>query len=138
MTKVISGLEQKGCLKVDNTTREGTLYTLVLPRDVPIVQERITSIISPDEEEDYFTDPQKRLSLFERDKWTCQYCGEAVNRDNTTLYHYIPQCKGGTHAKANLRMACLVCNGIKSGKSFDEAAPFILKSIQERKQRRNE
>ena len=39
MTKVISGLEQKGCLKVGDTTRQGTLYTLMLPRDVPMVQE---------------------------------------------------------------------------------------------------
>jgi len=31
MTKVISGLEEKGCLRIGDTTREGTLYTLVLP-----------------------------------------------------------------------------------------------------------
>ena len=135
MTKVIKGLEQKGCVAIGDTTRGGTLYMVVLPRDVPMVKERIASLALPDEDEDYFTDPQRRLTLFERDDWTCQYCGEKVTRDNATLDHYIPQSNGGTHAKANLRTCCLICNGIKSGKSFDEAAPFILKSVQERRQR---
>jgi hypothetical protein len=135
MTKVIKGLEEKGCVAIGDTTREGTLYTVILPRDVPIVKERIASLVHHDEEEDYFTDPQKRITVFDRDDWTCQYCGERVTRDNATLDHYIPQSRGGTHAKVNLRTCCLICNGIKSGKSFEEAAPFILKSIQERRQR---
>ena len=117
------------------STREGTLYTILLPRDVPLVRERLAAITPPDDTEDYFTDPQKRLVLFERDKWVCQYCGEKVTKDNATLDHYIPQSQGGTHAMANLRTACLVCNGVKSGKSFEEAAPFILRSIQERRER---
>jgi len=135
MTKVIRGLEEKGCIEVGDTTREGTLYTILLPRDVPLVRERLAAITPPDDTEDYFTDPQKRLVLFERDKWVCQYCGEKVTKDNATLDHYIPQSQGGTHAMANLRTACLVCNGVKSGKSFEEAAPFILRSIQERRER---
>lgn len=135
MTTVIHGLEEKGCLTVGDTTREGTLYTILLPRDVPLVRKRVASMAPVDEAEDYFTDPQKRLALFERDKWICQYCGERVSKDNATLDHYIPQSQGGSHSKANLRTACLVCNGVKSGKSFEEAAPFILRSIQERRER---
>ena len=40
--------------------------------------------------------------------------------------------------KENLRTCCLICNSVKSGKSFEEAAPLILKSMQERRQRRND
>lgn len=136
MTKVIGGLEAKGCLSIGDTNREGTLYTIVLARDIPLVKERLASLPIPgDDEDDYFTDSQKRLVLFERDNWTCQYCGEEVTPENATLDHFVPQCRGGTHSKANLRTACLVCNGVKSGKSFEEAAPAILRSIQERKKR---
>jgi hypothetical protein len=135
ISKVIKGLEQKGCIGIGDTTREGTLYTILLPCDVPIVKERIASLVPPPEEEDYFSDPQKRLVVFERDDWTCQYCGEKVTKENATIDHYIPQSRGGTHVKANLRTCCLICNGIKSGKSFEEAAPFILKSVQERRRR---
>ncbi len=137
MTKIISGLEEKGCLSIGDTTREGTEYTIELPSNIPIVKEKIAIIQPEEKEEDFFTDPQKRNALFERDKFICQYCGEKVTKDNATLDHYIPQSKGGKHTKENLRSCCLLCNGIKSGKTFEEAAPHILKSIQERRERKN-
>lgn len=136
VTEVFRGLEEKGCVAIGDTTREGTLYTVLAPRDIPFVKEKLA--VPAPADSDYFTEPDKRRSLFERDKWTCQYCGEVVGVDNSTLDHYVPQCKGGNHSKENLRTCCLVCNAIKSGKSFEEAAPLILKSMQERRQRRSE
>jgi hypothetical protein len=136
VTEVLKGLEEKGCVAIGDTTREGTLYTVIAPREIPFVKEKMAVPVPADD--DYFTDPDKRLTLFERDKWTCQYCGETVASDNATLDHYVPQSKGGNHSKENLRTCCLVCNSIESGKSFEEAAPLILKSMQERRQRRNE
>jgi len=26
--------------------------------------------------EDYFNDPKKRILIFEKDNWICEYCGE--------------------------------------------------------------
>lgn len=133
VTDVVKGLEKKGCIRVGDTSREGTLYTVLLPREIPFVREALA--VPVPSEEDYFTDPEKRRILFERDKWTCQYCGEDVTKENASLDHYVPQSKGGGHSKENLRTCCLVCNSIKSGKSFEEAAPLILKSVQERRRR---
>ncbi|MEW6035156.1 MAG: HNH endonuclease [Candidatus Micrarchaeota archaeon] len=50
--------------------------------------------------------------------------------------HYIPQSKGGDNTKDNLRACCFICNSIKSGKSFEEASPLLLKNIIERKRKR--
>jgi hypothetical protein len=136
VTDVFRGLEEKNCISVGDTTREGTLYTIISPREIPFVKEKMATP-SPSKD-DYFTDPDKRKSMFERDKWTCQYCGEKVTEENATLDHYVPQSKTGGHSKENLRTCCLICNSIKSGKSFEEAAPLILKSMQERRQRRND
>ncbi len=135
ITKIIKGLEAKECIRIGDTNREGTLYIINLPRDIPIVAEKIAGFAAQDQEEDYFTDPEKRRIVFERDKWICQYCGEGVTTKNITIDHYIPQKDGGGHNKENLRTSCLVCNGIKSGKPYEEAAPLLLKSIQERKAR---
>ena len=135
MTKTIKGLEEKGCISIGDTNRGGTLYTLRLPRDIPIVQEILATKTPIDVDEDYFTDPTKRKIIFERDKWTCQYCEETVTADNVTLDHFVPQCKGGTGEKTNLRTACLLCNSIKSGKTYEEAAPYLLKSINGRKKK---
>lgn len=129
-------MEEKSCIKIGDTTREGTLYSVFLPEEIPSVKEKL-SIVTDPVEEDYFTNPEKRKEIFERDKYTCHYCGEKVTPENVTLDHLIPQHKGGGHTKENLKTSCLVCNSIKSGKTYEEAAPFLLKSIQDRRERNN-
>lgn len=137
VSKVLKNLESKGCIVIGDIVRDGTMYTVVQPCDIPLVKEKIAATAPIDQEEDFFTDPEKRSVIFERDNWICQYCGDKVTKDNSTIDHYVPQSKGGNHSKANLRTCCLACNSIKSGKLFEEAAPFILKSIQERRQRQH-
>ncbi|MGH7239144.1 MAG: HNH endonuclease [Candidatus Saccharimonadales bacterium] len=132
VTKLVKGLEQKSCIKIGDTDREGTLYTVLLPKDIPLVKEKL-AITSAPVEEDYFTNPSKRKEIFERDKYTCFYCGDKVTSENATLDHLIPQFKGGKNTKQNLKTSCLMCNSIKSGKTYEEAAPLLLKSIQERR-----
>lgn len=137
VTQVLKGLEVKNCIRIHDTNRDGTLYQVVLPEDIPLVREKLAEEEACVEaEDDYYNDPEKRLEIFERDNWTCQYCFEQVDKDNCTLDHFIPQSKGGGHGKENLRTCCLTCNSLKSGKLYDEAAPLILKSIGERRQRR--
>lgn len=136
VSKSLKGLEEKEVIKVGDTNRDGTLYTIVIPEQVPLVREKL-SIGEVEEDEDYFTNPKKRLELFERDKWICCYCGDKVTKENATLDHFTPQYKGGKHTKENLKTCCLICNSIKSGKTYEEAAPLLLKSIQERKARNN-
>lgn len=135
VSRLLQGLEQKGCIKVGDTDRFGTLYTVMLPKDIPLVAEKMVSSMPAKTEEDYFTNPNKRREIFERDKWTCQYCGEKVNQKNATLDHFIPKSKNGDDSKDNLKTCCLACNSIKSGKTYEEAAPLLLKSIQERRAR---
>lgn len=134
VTKILNSLEEKGCIKIGDTTREGTLYEVILPKEIPFVKEKMMTKSST-KEEDYFNDNEKRQELFERDKWKCHYCGEKVTKDNATLDHLTPQSKGGKNTKDNLKTSCLMCNSIKSGKTYEEAAPLILKSIKERKHR---
>ncbi len=134
VTKILKGLEEKGCVKIGDVNREGTLYTVLLPEEISLVKEKL-SIVQENEEEDYFTDPARRKEIFERDKWTCHYCGDKVTDKNATLDHLNPQSKGGGHTKDNLKTCCFICNAIKSGKTYEEAAPLLLKSIRDRKKR---
>lgn len=135
VTTLVKGLEGKGCIQVRDTNRDGTLYEIRLPESIPLVKEKLL-IVHEADDADYFTDEKKRKEIFDRDKWTCSYCGDKVTAENATLDHLVPQHKGGKHTKENLKTSCLMCNSIKSGKTYEEAAPFLLKSIQERKVRK--
>ncbi len=125
-------LAEKGCIRKGDTNRDGTLYTVYLPMEIPLVRNKL---VSPElaGDDDFFTVPEKRKEIYDRDNWTCGYCGDSVSQDNATLDHILPQSKGGTHGKSNLRTACLMCNSIKSEKTEEEAAMPLLKSIRERK-----
>jgi hypothetical protein len=92
-------------------------------KDVPI----------PIDQPNYFEEPVRRLELFERDGWQCGYCGETVTATTATLDHVIPQSLGGPHTAENLTTACLTCNSIKSGRTFEEAAPKILVELARRR-----
>ncbi len=137
ISKQLKGLEQIGCITIGDTTRDGTLYKIKFPNEIPIVIEKLSMTTTVDINPDYFNDPEKRNEIFERDDWTCFYCGDRVTSDNATLDHYNPQHLGGSHSKENLKTCCLTCNSVKSGKTYNEAAPYILKSIQERRVRKN-
>ena len=134
--QLLKRLEKKGVISIGDVNREGTLYRLILPKSIPFVVEKL-KLSQPLEDNDYFNPPEKRKEIFERDNWLCLYCGEKVDKKNATLDHYIPQSKGGSNSKDNLKTACLVCNSIKTGKSYEEAAPLLLKSIRERNTQKN-
>lgn len=71
--------------------------------------------------------PQRRLSrreIFQRDKFTCQYCGRE-GRD-LTIDHVFPRHRGGPHVWENLVSACKTCNHSKAGRTPEEARMKLL------------
>lgn len=62
-----------------------------------------------------------RAEILHRDQWTCQLCGEPLERDATvphphapTLDHIVPLALGGAHGPENLQAAHFICNSRKS------------------------
>ncbi len=60
-----------------------------------------------------------RLEVFNRDKYTCQYCGKQTRQ--LTLDHVIPRYRDGQHTWENVVSACVACNRRKAGKTPEEA-----------------
>ncbi len=65
-----------------------------------------------------------RLEVFNRDSYTCQYCGRTTRQ--LTLDHVIPRYRGGPHTWENLVSACTACNRRKAGKTPEEAGMKLL------------
>ncbi len=66
-----------------------------------------------------------RFEIFNRDKYTCQYCGEQSR--HLTLDHVIPRYRGGQHTWENVVSACVACNRHKAGKTPKEARMKLIR-----------
>ena len=60
-----------------------------------------------------------RLEIFNRDHFTCQYCGKETK--HLTLDHVIPRFRDGPHTWENVVSACMPCNRSKAGMTPHEA-----------------
>ena len=60
----------------------------------------------------------RREYVWERDRYTCQYCGKVTNSPHCD--HVIPQSKGGDKSPENLVTACPHCNCSKCDHTPEE------------------
>ncbi len=65
-----------------------------------------------------------RHEIFNRDKYTCQYCGRQTQQ--LTLDHIIPRSRGGEHTWENVVSACVTCNHRKAGRTPEQAGMKLL------------
>jgi hypothetical protein len=59
-----------------------------------------------------------RQAVFERDEWTCVYCGKRTG--TLTADHVVPVSRGGSSTLDNLVTACLDCNTAKATRTPEE------------------
>ena len=75
-------MEEKGVIeKAGDTNREGTMYKLLLPDEIPMCSDyrhaqttREPLPIDLKTELDYYNVQENRLRVFERDDYMCHYC----------------------------------------------------------------
>lgn len=72
----------------------------------------------------------RRFLVFERDKFTCQYCGAKSPDVLLEIDHLIPYSKGGGNDIDNLVTACEACN---NGKSDSVLPDDLIKQIKSRR-----
>jgi 5-methylcytosine-specific restriction endonuclease McrA len=68
----------------------------------------------------------KRLRIYMRDKFRCQYCGEKKVATELTLDHIVPRSRGGDNSPVNIVTACVACNNRKSNRTPAEARMPLL------------
>jgi 5-methylcytosine-specific restriction endonuclease McrA len=70
----------------------------------------------------------KRLRIYMRDKFRCQYCGDKRAATELTLDHILPRSRGGDNSPVNIVTACVACNNRKSDRTPAEARMPLLTS----------
>lgn len=68
-----------------------------------------------------------RHNIFERDKNTCQYCGETFDRKDLNLDHVIPRDRGGPTSWENIVCSCVWCNTKKANCTPREAGMRLIR-----------
>ncbi|HKO43777.1 MAG TPA: HNH endonuclease [Pyrinomonadaceae bacterium] len=68
----------------------------------------------------------KRLRIYMRDKFRCQYCGDKKVAAELTLDHILPRSRGGDNSPVNIVAACIACNNRKSNRTPEEARMPLL------------
>jgi 5-methylcytosine-specific restriction endonuclease McrA len=88
----------------------------------PSFEMRLPSVISL---KDYVETSRRpaftRFNVFLRDRFACQYCGEARPAHELTFDHVIPRSRGGHTTWANVVAACSGCNLRKGNLTPNEA-----------------
>jgi len=70
----------------------------------------------------------KRMRIYMRDKFRCQYCGEKKVAGDLTLDHILPRSRGGDNSPINVVTACVPCNTRKGSRTPAEARMPLLTS----------
>lgn len=70
----------------------------------------------------------KRLRIYVRDGFTCQYCGRRVSANDLTLDHITPRAQAGASPPENLVTACVPCNNRKADRTPEQARMPLLTS----------
>ncbi|UCE01959.1 MAG: HNH endonuclease [Candidatus Latescibacterota bacterium] len=68
-----------------------------------------------------------RRNIFERDRYTCQYCHRAPARSELSVDHVVPKSRGGTTTWSNVVLACTECNARKRDRLPREAGMRLQK-----------
>ncbi|MCH2169874.1 HNH endonuclease [Myxococcota bacterium] len=68
-----------------------------------------------------------RHNVFERDRYTCQYCGNEAPRAQLNLDHVVPRSLGGRTCWENVVCSCIECNRRKGGRTPEQARLRLLR-----------
>jgi 5-methylcytosine-specific restriction endonuclease McrA len=68
-----------------------------------------------------------RHNIFERDRNTCQYCGEVFERHDLNLDHVVPRDQGGPTLWENIVCSCVECNTHKGNRTPQQAGMKLIR-----------
>lgn len=68
-----------------------------------------------------------RSNIYNRDHFTCQYCGSQPGSKNLNLDHVLPKKMGGKTTWENIVTSCISCNTRKAMRTPEQAKMALLR-----------
>lgn len=68
-----------------------------------------------------------RANIYQRDDFTCQFCGVPFEPEDLTFDHVVPVAQGGKRGWGNIVTACEPCNRKKGARTPAEAGMTLLR-----------
>jgi len=116
----LRSLEKKDCLDVLSIERAGTRVRLRLPDEIGgVVPPEAAPSASDPELFDFFSIPQNRVLLLEREGHRCLYCLRQLNNDNYVVEH-VRSRPNGNNSYRNVVAACIQCNNRKGAAQAED------------------
>jgi HNH endonuclease len=72
-----------------------------------------------------------RQNIYQRDDYTCQFCGRTLAAEELTIDHLVPLALGGLDEKTNYVTACFPCNHTKGSMPLADYAQSINIDIEQ-------
>ena len=121
-------LEEKGCIQVLERSNKGITVKLLLPSQIPGIQNSEVEESALDIEElDFYKDRRLLGSILEREGYRCFYTGRKITSENCYLDHVVPQAGLGSNSYRNIVASCYDANSMKNDKSADEFIRSLYK-----------
>jgi len=116
----LQSLQEKGCIVVLDSTRNGRKVRLRLPSEIPgVVVANEGSAPLDIEAEDFFEIEANRACIVRREGHRCFYCLRQLTRENYVIEHVVSR-PVGDNGYRNVVAACRECNNRKGSSMAGE------------------
>ena len=116
----LSSLQEKNCISIIRTTHKGRLIKLLLPSEMyNLIPEFTPAALVSIEEMDFFTNPNNRLLLLQRENFRCFYTLQSLDATNFVVEHVISRPLGNNSYR-NLVAASREANNKKGNSSAED------------------
>lgn len=110
----IRALNERGCLRIEDRSRQGHLVRVLLPEEI----EGVVPLTQPEapidlEAIDFFNGRRFVSALLARENGRCFYCLKSLKPEVCELDHVISQIHGANHSYRNVVASCHECNTSK-------------------------
>ncbi len=122
----IRTLNERGCIKIEDRSRNGHLVRVLLPEEIEGVVPKNAPLVELELDGlDFYSGRRFLTALLARESNRCFYCLKSVRPESCELDHVMSRANGTDHSYRNVVCSCHECNTTKQA----QAATDFLRTL---------